>query len=667
MWIALDGLGGEQGSGMPLARRVLAELRVDLVAPDGALAGTPANGLYVGPSTGSVGWRRFHGGSPSTVVATRLPVPAWERPLPTSPLAAGDAVAEPVAAGLLVRAAPAAPLTSAHPAFRIPMDLARPKLIIEDHDLLPKQVSALFDTVSAAVRAALLVVPLNPAGTGIGWISQLADLWSHDVVFSTGVQVAVSPTRYVVVTGPDSDKGFRPFPTVVRQRLGTYEQEVLDVAAPPDGWTRYSTVGYRMADGGPVAEVVPAGLVLRSESHAVSGPRAPFDPNGWTLTVGVLGEEITDDLVTAFDRLLVGAGKDRLRTVRVQVDGVLDLRGRARLAAFAHKAGVVVDLPAVPVPPEDDSVESLPATEVPAFPVATVSGPGTPSTTAYPPVAEVVGPEGPLETEVAGATESEDDVVVMADVAPWPERTSTSGEQARFSTAAGSSFADGLSMVNSAMATWPALRRTELGAKADYVAVCLYLTRGPTGAVEVNQALRAGEEVQLDSYLACLVSGLGRLPVHRRVVLRQARSDRNWDIGTVLTDPGFVSASVSHDVGVPDAEVDLLVWPVSARRTSELVLHRPIDEAVFLPGRRFKVLAVRTAEQTDDDDDVPSAPATTVLLRELRPDEPDARSMDEAALARLERAWEKRKRTQVRFIEEPDVVRRLTVPMVVAG
>jgi hypothetical protein len=759
VWLALPGLEADDDGPAPLVQRVLTDLRVDVIAPDGRLAGTPDTGIYVGPSTGSAGWRRFHEGWPSAVVASRFPVPVWERTLPLYGFGAAGVVAAPVLAGLLVRPATAEPLTPEHPAFRIPADQARPKLLIENADIRPDQVAALLDQIPSAVRAALLLVPLTAATAGLGWISRLAQRWSHEVLLSTGLPVATATGGWATaVPGSDGEQGFRPFPTLLRQRPGVLDQDVLDIALPPAGWHRYAACGYRMTDDGPVADVVPAGLVLRDAATPAPRTRgsAPFDPHLWTLTVGVAGAPVDDHLLTALELLLAGLGDDQLRAVRVRVDGTLTESGRERITRIAGHAGVravlapespvpsaptaqpantvkpakafrpskpfkaastvsrgpktvsvePVDRPAEPEsPPKPESsmvlgsstvteslpapkflseavslsvpvlgsssvTESLSAPEAPvvpmvsAIPVPTVSGPEraqTPDTESEPAAVE---PDLAARTAEAAAPAEPEDAVLVS-TTPWADRPSTGGEQTRFSAAAGSAFTDGLSIVNSALATWPALRRGESGAKTDYVAVCVYLSRGTTGAPAINRALRRGAEVPVDGYLACLVAGLARLPLHRRAVLRQGRLDGRWAVGSVLTDPGFVSASVGHDVTVEGAEADLLIWPRSAHRTSELMANRPIEEAVFLPGRLFRILAVRTAEEADDGDG-PTAPRTAVLLREIVPGEPDAAAQDRVALAKLDRIWELRGKTAVRLVEDPDLVARLTMPMAVA-
>ncbi|MCA1191272.1 hypothetical protein [Saccharopolyspora sp. 6V] len=327
---------------------------------------------------------------------------------------------------------------------------------------------------------------------------------------------------------------------------------------------------------------------------------------------------------------------------------------------------------------------------------------GRPAVESGPPVPEPAEPEPQAEPEPLVTDPEPEDVAELAEdevadddsaeesepgatAAPLSprdlrDRASNGGEQSRFTTAAGPSFSDALATVNAAMASWPALRQDDSpGAKADFVAVCLYLGRGEGGAEQVNAAIRGGVQPELDGHLPCLVSGIRRLPTHRRPVLRQGvlkgTAEENSTPGTLFVEPGFLSASMNLDVTVPGALVDVLIWPHRARRTSELALNRPMDEVVFLAGTRFKTLAVRDLNEQEDadeaeerDEDAPAAPKMAVLFRELAPDErATSTELDErdlAALSKLDRALARRQRGSLRMLEDADAMSRLTGSMV---
>lgn len=369
-------------------------------------------------------------------------------------------------------------------------------------------------------------------------------------------------------------------------------------------------------------------------------------------------------------------------------------------APFAPPAPLV----SPPVPPV--SPPALPAGAPPVMtmsgaPVSTVSGAPSPVRRHESDVPAVAPPAVPVvhreaEPERAPEVEATQSLVPPVEAAPpaapvpepraagrsltVPVRASSAGEQARFTSAAGESFTEALATVNAAMATWPSIRADESpGAKADYVAVCLFLGRGDSGAGSVNGAVRVGQAGVLDGQVPCLMSGIRRLPTHRRAVLRQGKVNESLEHvstpGTVLTEPGFLAGSIELDVTVPGADLDVLIWPSTARRTSELMLARPVDEAVFLAGARFKALAMRTAEEkadqedgADEDDGAPVAPRVAVLYRELAPGEtPTTAELDErdlAVLAKLDGVLARRHRGSLRLVEDADVAARLTTSMI---
>lgn len=358
---------------------------------------------------------------------------------------------------------------------------------------------------------------------------------------------------------------------------------------------------------------------------------------------------------------------------------------------------------APPVAPSALPAGAPPVMTMSGAPVSTVSGAPSPvrpresdvpavAPPAEPVVRQEAGPERPPEAEATRSLAPPVEIAPPAAPVREPEpraagrslavpvRASSAAEQARFTSAAGESFTEALATVNAAMATWPSIRSDESpGAKADYVAVCLFLGRGDSGANSINGAVRVGQAGVLDGQVPCLMSGIRRLPTHRRAVLRQGKVNESLEHvstpGTVLTEPGFLAGSIELDVTVPGADLDVLIWPSTARRTSELMLARPVDEAVFLAGARFKALAMRTAEEKDDqedgadeDDGAPVAPRVAVLYRELAPGEtPTTAELDErdlAVLAKLDGVLARRHGGSLRLVEDADVAARLTTSMI---
>ncbi|MFI5928491.1 hypothetical protein ACIA3K_21335 [Micromonospora sp. NPDC051543] len=329
----------------------------------------------------------------------------------------------------------------------------------------------------------------------------------------------------------------------------------------------------------------------------------------------------------------------------------------APVPAFSPPVPVVAPpVPPVSVPPDPPPVPSpaeRPAhgTSVPPLSVAglgpipamrTISGPDV---TEAPPVEEV-----PRWIPASGTA------VV--------DRPSTAEEQTALAVALGVTYHDSITLVNAALAASPALRQEIAPAeKSDLVAVRAYLR---TSAATVNAALRTGQDVDTPGFLPCLVSGLRRLPPYRRAVVGQGRlgvpARRLYPEGTTLVEPAFRSVSASMDVCADGADVDFVVLSRTARQIGVLGEHGDLDEAVFLAGTRFRVLAV------DDEPggDRGALPGTAVLLRELLPgDTGSGRGLDDddrAALRRLQRALDRRRSATPRMVTDEGIADRLAGP-----
>ncbi|MGP4017772.1 hypothetical protein [Saccharopolyspora sp. 5N708] len=252
-----------------------------------------------------------------------------------------------------------------------------------------------------------------------------------------------------------------------------------------------------------------------------------------------------------------------------------------------------------------------------------------------------------------------------------PDHRSTAAERAGLVQLAGAEFDAALPTVNAALANYPALRAgVNQDEKADFVAICLYVGDGEFGAPAVNRMLRT-DESGTDDYVACLTSGLRRLPVHRgpaygMVLLPAGESPTDaYETGGVLAEPGFVSASAASDLTTTEAHADVVIWSHSARRTAAFGRNGLPDEVVFPAGSRFKVLAVEQPDAAEAADDA-SMPAA-VLMRELRPGEASnpgtLHDTDLTILPRLQRALGRRHSAPQRVIDAPEQLRRIGTPV----
>ncbi|ONI87953.1 hypothetical protein ALI144C_07790 [Actinosynnema sp. ALI-1.44] len=712
VWLGIGSLAADT----EVAQRLAKELDVEVVAPDAGVAAMPGAALYAGHAAGGTGWHRFRPDRAAEFHGARFPLPAWESWLPAEPVERDGVVAVPAPCGLVVGDSRAGVPRRGDIAFGVPVNQRFPKIVVSGSDPVPPAagVAALLRTMP---DQPVMIVPATPQAASHIWQVELALRLGRDVVFSAGMQIGLrTGASSTVVPDTGGKQNFRPFPIVLRQPAHGGGQQVVGVAPAPAGWVRDGKCSYRAGDV--VADIVPSGLVLRSVDSDAADPTAeaaPFDPDCWHLTLGTSGHVVGLPVLTAAENLLAALPPDRLAAVRVRLAGTLD-KGAER-ALNRWPAGHEQE-PATPSRPERPDtrpggsslsarLDGLRGPERPpavppvmttsAAPVSTVSGPPDSPGPCGPRVT-VRQPDRPAEVPEMGRGKPEA-VSVQREAEPAtppsgghsgavplpaakalvvPGRASTAAEQARFTAAAGDAFSEALATVNAAMATWPSMRVDESpGAKADYVAVCLYLGRGDGGAYALNGALRNGQAGLLDGQVPCLMSGIRRLPTHRRAVLRQGKVNESFEHGstpgTVLTEPGFLAASMDLDVMMPGADLDVLIWPSSARRTSELMLSRPVDEAVFVAGARFKALAVRTAVEVDEegqeqDDGAPVAPKVAVLFRELAPGEvPSTTELDErdlAVLAKLDGVLTRRQKGELRLVEDPAAIARLTTSLV---
>jgi hypothetical protein len=217
-----------------------------------------------------------------------------------------------------------------------------------------------------------------------------------------------------------------------------------------------------------------------------------------------------------------------------------------------------------------------------------------------------------------------------------PGRRSTEAEREAFRAMIGPDWEAHAAPLRHAFSRLPAIRADDRAAAVvDFVAVRLYLTRpdiafGPA-------AVRSGDD-SLRPYLACLASGLDRLPTYRGAVVRGADAPIPTDsVGTVLTEPGPVGGlplTATHALSLPPTSTAHVIWSNTARRVAALFGAQsdgetPADDVMFVPGSRFAVLDVRPRDLGTPD---------LVLLRELPPTAKDTPRAGRLVLTKLEEA-----------------------------
>ena len=117
----------------------------------------------------------------------------------------------------------------------------------------------------------------------------------------------------------------------------------------------------------------------------------------------------------------------------------------------------------------------------------------------------------------------------------------------------------------------------------------------------VVDTLRMGRLGRLRPYVACIVSGLNRLPVHNGVASVWGQSGptgpRRYRTGDVLVEHGLLDAVANPSMRVEGA-IEYVLWSVTGRRVevADRVAVATEERVVFPPGTPFRVLAVVEAE-----------------------------------------------------------------------
>lgn len=708
IWIAVSGLSTPGPDGTPVAQQLADELGADLVVPDGPLVRASGGTLFSGPQ-GS--WDLFSRGTRTRHFAHRYPTPAWETALPKGAGSVSGITLEQIPAGLLARPESA---ESARWGATVSPSAHHPRILVEQGDsprpIPPAALSSLVTQLHPAARGTVELVPATPRALPAGQGPPLAAALGQDVLLSTGfVLRGAGGDEHTVVRDESSGESWEPFPRALRCSAdGTIR--VVAAAAPPPGWTLAGPLAYQPAEQAStvIARVVPAGLALSPgvPTAPTAADQLRFEPHQMSVVIGDPSVPVPAGVPQALRLLLRALEPQRRTRCRLIVLGTIDVGMRDELVtaagdlaerlrfleepqrraatSAANPPGAAPASPAQPASPAPPATPAPPVTPAPAGPLPPLPA-SRPATVSEPP-AELVANAAPApaeppsslakppSTEKTPLSEKDTPRPASSDVVPAtldehsvdPNHDSTPEERARFAEAAGSEFDDFLPSVNSALASFPALREglsepSGQDTKADFVAVCLYLGRNGFGANETNRVLRTNEpEPARDyrDYTACLTSGLRRLPVHRGAAFRLARrqADPVYTVGEVLSEPGFLSASTESDLTCEQEHLDVVIWSNSARRTSPFHRNGLAGEVVFTAATRFKVL------ETDDDEGAPA-----VLMRELRTGEETTAGLldeaDEAVLPRLRRALARRRAGELRVLDDPDQQLRLADPV----
>ncbi|MFI0467228.1 hypothetical protein ACH347_24390 [Saccharopolyspora sp. 5N102] len=613
LWLVMPGAGRPDAFGNVCAQVLADSFGVEVIAPTGQLAVIPPGPAFAVGAAGAAGWNRFRRGAPSAPFGYRLPPPSWEAMLPGLPLVEKDLVFEHVPAGLLVRDVRSRPSCPGDPAWDVPVDARRPRVVLGRpgaDEISHEQLVAGLRRLPPQLLDVAWFVPLT-AGTQVAaWSQGLAESLGRGVVVTPGVPMADGS---VVVRELPGGRAWPTMPTLLRYSPGA-PAEVLAAAPPPRGWVADGALGYRPAAGQRVGlRVVPAGLVMTGPGDTAGPVGGPFEPHRMTIVVTPSAAVEEVDLL----RDLLGWLAQRCGgCVRLLAVGVQEERLRDQLRGIARESGVELDVRGGLVAVESPRAKAKSGEEsTVVIPTAAKSRPATLSSgpSASPSSERAEPPTARLDARFTGVRSAPH----APPLVPSGHKSSE-GERAAFLAWAADEFNDAVGVVNAALALTPALRGDdETAARVDLVAVRLYLGAGARGGAALNEALREERALPCAEFLACLTSGLRRLPVRRGPVFRQASWSWQQDVrdayplGEVLSEPGLLSAVPKGECVAADLAVDFGIWSRTACRASALATPGENEELVFCQRSRFKVLAV--------DDSADTRPA--VLLGELAADE----------------------------------------------
>ncbi|GLY83563.1 hypothetical protein [Actinoallomurus iriomotensis] len=642
--LAMSGAGiDRQGSGA-LARRIADDWDMTVVAPAGDVLLVPGGALFVraeddGPEPR---WWRFAPKTEAQELGLRWPRPEWEAALADVTVPSGVVVTA-VPAGALVRPVGTPEPDPGDVAYAIPADPERPAVLVGDAEVSAADLVAVLSGAVGRAEWRRQPVRLVPAGD-----VDLLPL-GQAVARELGVEVEVLTGPPVGSTGDTDewrtvllDAGGRPTwsPFVASVLCGPAGRDGVTPPPRPLNW-RSPAEGMRVADAA-------RGVLRLDDTWRVAVTRAgvwayPVDADpdrfpdrlttAWPVSAGTLrvdvgasGRTVDDRLWTPLDGLLDALTPGPHARLHLAVHGRTTPDGAEAVQRLAtrHHAGLDAGLDAdradrgqAAASPEQVSTMSNgsarahvseDAVHADVGGTAAVSAVRTEASVALPGAEEGSAPVTPPATR----TPTESGAVTVT-----PEHRSTDEDRAAFRAMVGLGWDAHAAPVRRTFSRLPAIAATERAAAAvDLVAVRLFLTSPADGAFG-PAAARSGDAA-LRPYLACLASGLGRLPTYRGAVLHGVDAPARTDLtGTVLTEPGPVGGLSLADgaSGWPPTATVYVIWSDTARRVAALsdaetekdVASRRGD-VVFGPGSRFAVLDVRPGDADTPD---------LVLLREL--------------------------------------------------
>jgi len=673
------------------AQWLASQIQAEVIAPDGALTTVPGAAFVTG-SSGYGSWLRFLPGASPTPFGRRFPVPAWEAMDPNSAWPTGDVgIAEPIPAGLWLRAqsVPFDPNSAdARAIVALPCRENVLTIVIGGPGQPPiptEEICKLLDALPSAARSRVRLVQYD-IEAGAEQAQLVAEQLGEPINIYTGLPVSnlrEGGGAVVVAVNRRGQPTWHPFVTEMRciPRALAEENEVSGYRDPVPGLAELSPGVFGLGDG-VVLEVVASGLWVR-EATAAGGAdvRAlPVDPEWARLTVGtpgrstpgavaVAGAALVERLEPEVRKLLRLVFCDAIETEIPWPTAVEEERTKPT-PVFSEPEEPVRSAPAHALNGEPATVVTAKLTPEPApAPAPVVNHQPAPQPAPQPVVQHQV--EVPTQvTAIASVEESAgrheelaDSEVPLRIEGPvptppspaWEPKNSKWGEELhneRETVAADHKTTDqerdavrrilGERYPSYATAIGRLLAQRS-GPIVDTVPVETLVTELAALSAFVGQdeemiveTLRKGTLGRLRPYVAAIVSGLNRLPLHQGITTCWSVAPTNvgnrFRTGEVLVEHGILNTHANPQESF-DGGVEYLVWSLSGRRV-EVVDRRAgvVNERVlFAPATSFKVLAVSESDG--------SAPMQ-VLLQEVADSRTERQlaQMRPGVLTQLERA-----------------------------
>lgn len=612
------------------------QLQAEVVAPDGVLTTVPGAAFVVG-TQGYGSWVRFQPNASPMPFGRRFPVPQWEAMDPNSPWPTGEiGISEPIPAGLWLRAQ--------QPPFDPAAQDSRPIVALPCRENVltvvvggPGQSAIPTDEVcrllTALPQAARSRVRLVPYGIDSGLGRLVADQLGEPIAMFTGLPVGNLRTGgpAVIAVDPRGQQTWRPFVTEVLCTPNEGVPVVSGYRAPVPGLAEVSPGVFSLGDG-VVLEVVPSGLWVREQDEPYNAAEVrsqPVDPEWARLTVGTPGRT-TPGAVAVHGAALVERLEPEVRKLLrlvfcdatvsappppppttptgtpAQVASALSAAAHA-LSARDSDSGGGLFTPVIPAEPE-------PEFERPAF-VSMDSGPAIatvtshalddPDEAAFPSSDPDSSPvrfrvDGPLPLqplamwELPAEDNGERETVL-------PDHSSSDAERDTVRRALGERYSVHAATVCRLLAQRPDAEEDPAAFEAMVTDLTALLACVSQDEEMVVDTLRMGRLGRLRPYVACIVSGLNRLPVHNGVAtvwgVTGPTGPRRYRSGDVLVEHGLLDA-IANPAKRIEGVTEYLLWSVTGRRVevADRVAVATEERVIFAPGTPFRVLAVAEAE-----------------------------------------------------------------------